>query len=101
MSPHSSEKDTEQTMRNKPPATEMVTYTRLNRSKHLATSKKKRKSDTNTVFTPGAKRQKKKENAENIVNTGTLQHQPLPLMVLPPTEPTDTKKQAERKKKNK
>ncbi|VAH73423.1 unnamed protein product [Triticum turgidum subsp. durum] len=48
-----------------------------------------------------AKRQKKKENAENIVDTGTLQHQPLPLMVLPPTEPTGTKKQAERKKKNK
>ena len=41
MSPHSSEKDTEQTMRNKPPAAEMVTYTRLNRSKHLATSKKR------------------------------------------------------------
>ena len=41
MSPHSSEKDTEQTMRNKPPAAEMVTYTRLNRIKHLATSKKR------------------------------------------------------------
>ena len=41
MSPHSSEKDTEQNMRNKPPAVEMVTYTRLNRIKHLATSKKR------------------------------------------------------------
>ena len=41
MSPYSSEKDTEQTMRNKPPAAEMVTYTRLNRIKHLATSKKR------------------------------------------------------------
>ena len=40
MSPHSSEKDTEQNMRNKPPAEEMITYTRLNRIKHLATSKK-------------------------------------------------------------
>ena len=88
-------------MRNKPSAAEMVTYTRLNRTKHLATSKKKRKSDTNTVITPGAKRQKKKENVENIVDTGTFQHQPLPLMVLPPTEPTGTKKQDERKKKNK
>ena len=101
MSPHSSERDTEQTMRNKPPAAEMVTYIRLNRSKQLATSKKKRKSDTSTVFTPGTKRQKKKENAENIVDTGTLQRQPLPLMVLPPTEPTNTKKQAGRNKKNK
>ena len=101
MSPHSSEKDTEQNMRNKPPAAEMVTYTRLNRIKHLATSKKKRKSDTSTVFTPGAKRQKQKDNAENIVDTSTLQHQPLPLMVLPPTTPTGTKKQGERKKKNK
>ena len=101
MSPHSSEKDTEQNMRNKPPAAEMVTYTRLNRIKHLATSKKKRKSDTSTVFTPGAKRQKQKDNAENIVDTSTLQHQPLPLMVLPPTAPTATKKQGERKKKNK
>ena len=62
---------------------------------------KKRKSDTSIVFTLGAKRQKQKDNAENIVDTGTLQHQPLPLMVLPPTEPTGTKKQAERKKKNK
>ena len=43
MSPHSSEKDTEQNMRNKPPVAEMVTYTRLNRIKHLATSKKKEK----------------------------------------------------------
>ena len=43
MSPHSSEKDTEQNMKNKPPAAEMVTYTRLNRSKHLATSKKREK----------------------------------------------------------
>ena len=55
MPPHSSEKDTQQNMKNKAPAAEMVTYTRLNRSKHLATTKKKRKSDTSTVFTPGAK----------------------------------------------
>ena len=41
MSPHSSEKDTEQNMRNKPPAEEMITYTRLNRNKHLATRKKR------------------------------------------------------------
>ena len=41
MTPHSSEKDTEQNMRNKPPAKEMITYTRLNKNKHLATSKKR------------------------------------------------------------
>ena len=42
MTPHSSEKDTEQNMRNKPPAEEMITYTRLNGIKHLATSKKEK-----------------------------------------------------------
>ena len=62
---------------------------------------KKRKSDTSTVFTPGAKRQKQKDNAENIIDTSTLQHQPLPLMVLPPIAPTAMKKQGERKKKYK
>ena len=41
MSPHSSEKDTEQNMRNKPPAEEMITYTRLNKNKHTATCKKR------------------------------------------------------------
>ena len=41
MSPHSSEKDTEQNMRNKPPVEEMITYTRLNKNKHTTTCKKR------------------------------------------------------------
>jgi len=60
MSPHSSEKDTEQNMRNKPPAAEMVTYTRLNRIKHLATSKKKEKIRYQHCFYSWNKKAKEK-----------------------------------------
>ena len=60
MSPHSSETDIEQNMGNKPPAAEMLTYTRLNRSKHLATSKKKEKIRYQHCFYSWSKKAKEK-----------------------------------------
>ena len=72
VSPYSSEKANNKTSRTKH-LRQMVTYTRLNRSRHLAISKKKRKLDTSTVLTSGAKRQKQKDNVENNVDTSTLQ----------------------------
>ena len=102
ISPHPPEKSTQQqNMQSKAPAVPLVTYSRLSKSKQVSTRKIKRQSDTKSVVTPGAKRQKRKDNTQLIVDSSTLQQQPKPLMVLPSSAPSATNKQSESKKENK